>query len=96
MHGIEDVFYNRYSKQNIFWCLFSLRLIFWENLISEGRSVWVEGHAEILRFLLGENLLESITEPQHSRRILPFGVEPWATDKSIVSPIDEGVGIEKE
>ena len=74
--------------------LLALRFIGWVGLVAEGAAVGVEGHADVRGLLLRQHLVQRVDEAVDGRDILALAVDARVLDKTIVAPIDEGVGVE--
>ena len=48
----------------------------------------IEGHADIFRFLLAENLMQGIAKAQNGRCIQTLGVDSWILDEGVICPIE--------
>ena len=54
-----------------------------EGIVAEGLSM-VESHADISRFLFGDNLIKGIDKAHNGRCVQSFGVDSWVFDKRII------------
>ena len=94
--GADDVFYNRYGEADGLRRLLALCLVLLVGLVAEGGPGRVEGHADVRGLLLAQHLFEGVDKAQYGRRVEAFRVDAGRLDKSVIRPVDEGVGVQKE
>ena len=61
-HGAQDIFDDRHTHADVFWCLLALRFIGGERLAAEGGSVGIESHAQVGGLFLGHHLVQGVHE----------------------------------
>ena len=91
--SLEQILDDRHSLADILWCLFTLGFVLRKSLAAEGRSMRVEGHADMGRFLFGEHLVQRVQESHNGTRIQTFRVDSWIFDERIIAAINERISV---
>ena len=91
--GLEQFLDDRHCLSDVLRCLLSLGFISRESLAAEGRSVGIEGYADVGRLLFGEYFVQGIEEPHDGTRIQPLRVDTWVLNKCIIAAINERISV---
>ena len=65
-------------------------------LVAERSAVGVEGYADMRRLLLRQHLFQGVEEAKDGRDIFSATVNARILNETIVSAVDERVGVEQE
>ena len=89
----KQIFNDGNCLSDIFGCFFALGFVGRESLAAEGRTMWIECHADMGRFLFGEHLVQCVQESHDSTRIQALRVDSRVFDKRIIAAINERVSV---
>ena len=92
--GPENILDDGHSETDGFGRLLALRLVEGECFVPERRSVRVEGHTDVGRLSLGDDLLQRVHETKDGRRVLTLRVDARVLDKGVISTIDERISVQ--
>ena len=86
--SLKDALDVRHSSAYSFWSLFALSLVRFKRFVAESWSGRVEGHAYMCRFLLVENIFQSIDKSEYRRCVQTLRIYAWSFDESVVGTVD--------
>ena len=92
--GLNNLFDDGYRQLDVLRRGFTLGLVGRVGLVAERGAAGVEGYGQIVGLFLADNFFQRIDKAHDGRRVAAFGVYARSTDKGIVSPVDQRIGIE--
>ena len=95
-HRLEHLLDIRNRRDDVFGRLAAVGLVVGVELVTEIASRRIERHAEVMRPLAQDQVLEELDEPEHGRRIHAGRIAHRPSDKSIVETKNQCVGIDQK